>query len=257
MTHIVPSPYVVKGHSTLYDKDGKPQLQWVKTSLDNDKYQALMLEAIEALKEDIPRVSMIKPPPLGKNELLNCYVVTDYNLGMLSWGEETGADWDLQIAEELIIKWFAQAIQQSPDANTAVFAQLSDFLHFDGMDAVTPASKHLLDVDTRFSKLVRSAIRVIRTCIDMLLETIAEPDLIVKGWTDELIALKHYPKTVISIKDAVVIYKELKNDGFVITSFLTSSCEKLSSEASYGRSQSLKINSLFANRTFFKNLDRL
>jgi len=169
MTHIVPSPYVVKGHSTLYDKDGKPQLQWVKTSLDNDKYQALMLEAIEALKEDIPRVSMINPPPLGKNELLNCYVVTDYHLGMLSWGEETGADWDLQIAEELIIKWFAQAIQQSPDANTAVFAQLSDFLHFDGMDAVTPASKHLLDVDTRFSKLVRSAIRVIRTCIDMLL----------------------------------------------------------------------------------------
>lgn|GEM_PF-285528 len=64
-------------------------------------------------------------------------------------------------------------------------------------------------------------------CIDMVLETIAEPDLIVKGWTDELIALKHYPKTVISRKDAVVIYKELKNDGFVITAFLTSSCEEI------------------------------
>ena len=64
-------------------------------------------------------------------------------------------------------------------------------------------------------------------CIGMVLETIAEPDLIVKGWTDELIALKHYPKTVISRKDAVVIYKELKNDGFVITAFLTSSCEKI------------------------------
>ena len=47
------------------------------------------------------------------------------------------------------------------------------------------------------------------------------------GWTDELIALKHYPKTVISRKDAVVIYKQLKNDGFVITAFLTSSCEKI------------------------------
>ena len=45
-------------------------------------------------------------------------------------------------------------------------------------------------------------------CIDMVLETIAEPDLIVKGWTDELIALKHYPKTVISRKDAIVISKE-------------------------------------------------
>lgn len=169
MTHIVPPPYVVKGHSTLYGEDGKPKLQWIKTGLDNDKYQALMLEAIEALKEDIPRVSIMNPPPLGNADLLNCYVITDYHLGMLSWGEETGADWDLDIAEKLIIKWFAQAIQQSPDADVAVFAQLSDFLHFDGMDAVTPASKHLLDVDTRFSKLVRSAIRVIRTCIDMLL----------------------------------------------------------------------------------------
>ncbi len=64
-------------------------------------------------------------------------------------------------------------------------------------------------------------------CIDVVLETLAEPDLIVKGWTDELVALKHYNKTVISQKDAVVIYKELSNDGFVITAFLTSSPEKI------------------------------
>jgi hypothetical protein len=42
-------------------------------------------------------------------------------------------------------------------------------LHFDGLDAVTPTSKHLLDVDTRFPKVVRSAIRVIRAIIRMLL----------------------------------------------------------------------------------------
>ncbi|MFM7906862.1 MAG: hypothetical protein ACKPA9_17455 [Microcystis sp.] len=48
------------------------------------------------------------------------------------------------------------------------------------------------------------------------------------GCTDELIALKHYPKTVISRKDAIIIiYKKLKNDGFVMTAFLTSSCEKI------------------------------
>jgi hypothetical protein len=90
-------------------------------------------------------------------------------MGMLAWHEECGEDWDLKLAEDLIVKWFAQAIQLSPNADTAVFAQLSDFLHFDGMDAVTPASKHLLDVDTRFAKLVRSSIRILRTIIDMLL----------------------------------------------------------------------------------------
>jgi len=170
MTHMVPDGFLVKGISTYYNKDGVPSGQWVKSNLDNDKLQAMMAEAIEAMKEDIPRVSMMLAPPAANSSILNCYVITDYHLGMLAWSEETkGGDWDIDIAQELIIKWFAQAIQQSPDADTAVFAQLSDFLHFDGMDAVTPASKHLLDVDTRFAKLVRSAIRVLRTVIDMLL----------------------------------------------------------------------------------------
>lgn len=170
LTNIVPQPFMVKGYSSLYDADGNLKAQWIKTSVDNDKYQQMMLEAVEGLKDDIPRVSMVSQPPLGNENLLNCYVITDYHLGMLSWREETGDDWDIGIAEDMLIKWFAQAIHQSPDAKTAVFAQLSDFLHFDGMDAVTPASKHLLDVDTRFAKLVRSAIRVLRTVIDMLLQ---------------------------------------------------------------------------------------
>ena len=170
MTRMAPDPFVVRGTSTYYDEDGKVKGQWVKTKMDDSKFQQAMMETIEALKEEIPRVSLVNPPPLGNENLLNCYVITDYHLGMLSWDEETGENWDIKIGEDLIMRWFAQAIQQSPDSNTAVFAQLSDFLHFDGMDAVTPASKHLLDVDTRFAKLVRSAIRVLRTVIDMLLQ---------------------------------------------------------------------------------------
>ena len=170
MTRTVPSPFVVKGISTYYNAEGKPSGQWVKSQVDADKREQFMLEAIEALKEDIPRLDATLPPPLGNDKLLNCYVITDYHMGMLAWDEECGENWDLKIAEELIVKWFAQAIHQSPDADTAIFAQLSDFLHFDGMDAVTPASKHLLDVDSRFSKLVRASIRILRQVITMLLQ---------------------------------------------------------------------------------------
>lgn len=168
MRVVVPDPFVVRGTSTLY-KDGVAKIQWVKTRLDDSKNQQAMLEAIEAMKEEIPRLSLMNAPPLGNDNLCNCYVITDYHMGMLAWDEEAGENWDIKIAEDLIVRWFKQAIAQSPDSNHAVFAQLSDFLHFDGMDAVTPASKHLLDVDSRFSKLVRSAIRVLRIVIDMLL----------------------------------------------------------------------------------------
>jgi len=128
-----------------------------------------MREAIDALKEDIPRLPPIQQDFHTNPNLCNTYVITDYHMGMLAWHEECGEDWDLKIAENLIVKWFEQAIAQSPNAEQAVFAQLSDFLHFDGLEPVTPASKHLLDVDTRFAKLVRTAIRVLRQVIDMLL----------------------------------------------------------------------------------------
>jgi hypothetical protein len=171
MVHPVPEPFVVRGVSTYYNKEGKPSGQWVKSRLDDDRYQQMILSAIEGLKDEIPRetANILINPALTDVNLCNCYVITDYHLGMLSWGEETGNDWDIKIAEEMLVRWFQQAIAQSPNSKYAVFAQLSDFLHFDGIDAVTPASKHLLDVDTRFSKLVRVAIRVLRRIVGMLL----------------------------------------------------------------------------------------
>jgi len=170
MTKAVPPGYSVGGVSTLYDDEGNIKIQWVKSKADEtQKAEDLMREVFDALKEQLPRAKPVKAPERAPTDLLNCYVITDYHLGMLSWHEETGEDWDLDIAENLLIDWFATAIKMAPKADKAIFAQLGDFLHWDGMDAVTPASKHLLDADTRFQKLVRVAIKVVRTVIDMLL----------------------------------------------------------------------------------------
>lgn len=169
LTHPVPSPLVLRGTSTLYDADGKARMQWVKTRVDQERVEAGMRAAIEAMAEDIPRVEPTPGPAMGNEKLCNCFVITDFHLGALSWKEETGADWDLKIAEQTLVRWFEQAIAQAPSADTAVLAQLSDFLHADGIEALTPASKHLLDVDSRFAKVVRTAIRVLRQVVDMLL----------------------------------------------------------------------------------------
>jgi hypothetical protein len=159
--------FKAKGYSTLRDGDGNVKLVWEKTERDA-KGEALR-EVFEGFKDDLPKAKPVTSPQRAANQLLNCYVITDYHLGMLSWGEETGEDWDINIAESLLIRWFQTAIKQAPKADKAVFCQLGDFLHWDGMDAVTPASKHLLDADTRFQKLVRVAIRVMRQVIGQLL----------------------------------------------------------------------------------------
>lgn len=170
MTHTVPDGFAVKGVSTLYRADGSIGAQWVKSQQDPERIRAMIDAVMAGLLEEVPRMKPSKAPKQAPDGLLNCYIVTDYHLGMLAWGEETGADWDTEIAENMLVAWFAQAMAESPDAEVGVFAQLGDFLHWDGWDAVTPASRHLLDADTRFPKLARVAIRAVRRIIDMMLQ---------------------------------------------------------------------------------------
>lgn len=170
MTRTVPEGYSVRGVSTLYNGKGEIAAQWVKSQQDSDALAKALEAAFSGYKDELPRVAPVAAPTHTNSDLANVYVLTDYHLGMLSWAEETGADWDMDIAEDLLVRWFAAAIAASPPAELGVFVNLGDFMHWDGMDAVTPASKHLLDADTRFQKLVRVAIRVKRQIIAMLLE---------------------------------------------------------------------------------------
>lgn len=153
------------------DADGRVIQEWIRHDNDKDIDPTEVLrEAIEALKEDIPKVSPTPPPLATASDICSTYILTDYHLGLMAWSEETrGDDWDAKIAEEMIIKWFSTLIGRSPDSEVAVLAQLGDFLHFDGMNAVTPTSHNLLDTDSRFQKIVRIAIRVLRVIISMLL----------------------------------------------------------------------------------------
>jgi hypothetical protein len=89
---------------------------------------------------------------------------------MLAWREETGADYDLKIAEQLLLDWFAAAIRMSPNANTAILCQLGDLLHHDSHISVTPTNAHVLDADSRFQKMIRVVIRTLRRVVEMLLE---------------------------------------------------------------------------------------
>jgi hypothetical protein len=171
MTQTVPDAYLVKGVSSYFDKNGNLRGQWVKSNIDPEKVQRLVEQVVAGLKDEIPKVE--KRARLSKHveeDLLNQYTITDFHLGMLSWKEETGAEWNLNMAEDMLVRWFQRAIELAPQAKTAVFAQLGDFLHWDGLDAVTPTHRHVLDADTRFQKLVRVAIRVIRRIIAMLLD---------------------------------------------------------------------------------------
>lgn len=170
VTRLVPDGYKIKGTSTLTDEFGNTRLQWVKTDTDAERQYELMRAAVEGLCSDISPAVRVPPPKKKQNDnLLNLYTVSDFHLGMLAWADETGDDWDMNLAEDLFARWFDAAFQHAPNAATGVINLLGDFAHFDSLDAVTPASGHILDADTRYQKLVRYMIRMVRRVINMAL----------------------------------------------------------------------------------------
>ena len=63
--------------------------------------------------------------------------------------------------------------------------------------------------------------------LDLVVETLADPDCIASGIRDELMALKLYPDTALGRKHVVVVYRESHADGFIVTAFMTSKAEKV------------------------------
>jgi hypothetical protein len=166
----LPEGHVTKGVSALVDADGRVIQAWHKTAIDKEQQLAAMRAAVEAFKEELPRAEPVARTARAHIDLLNFYAVTDAHFGMLSWREETGADYDLPIAEKLLTDWFAAAIDLAPAAFTGVLAQMGDLAHYDGMESKTPTSGHILDADSRFPKVIRVIIRTLRRIVRMMLE---------------------------------------------------------------------------------------
>lgn len=187
VSDLVPDGYRIKGTSALTDEFGNIKLQWVKTDVDAERQLEIMRAVVDGMCSEITPVAPVKKPARKTDDkLLNLYTVSDFHLGMLSWADETGDDWDMKIAEDLFSRWFNAAFQQAPAAGVGVINLLGDLAHFDSLDAVTPASGHVLDADTRYQKLVRTMIRMVRRVVDMAL--VKHPVvklLIVQGNHDE------------------------------------------------------------------------
>jgi len=162
----------LKGRSILQDvRTGETVLQWTKSSVSIEQQVEVLREVTNELKTSIKPLRPSKLERKKTLDLLNLYILTDAHFGMKAWSEETGADWDLEIAERTVLDAVQHLVSVSPAASTAFLAQLGDCLHFDGILPVTPTSGHVLDADSRFVKVVRTVVRVLRRIITLLLES--------------------------------------------------------------------------------------
>lgn len=166
-----PEGHLVKGVSTLYDADGVVKAQWVKTNVDREKQLESARLAIEGLAKSVHGLAPITvPPESGEDDLLAVYPMGDPHFGLYSYAEETGDNFDLDIAERVTCAAVDRLVASSPPAATGLLLNLGDAFHADDSSNQTPASGHALDVDTRFAKVAQVGLRALAHCVRRLLE---------------------------------------------------------------------------------------
>lgn len=166
-----PDGYFVKGRSTLYGPDGEVKAEWVKTQIDQDAIKQALQETLKAFFDPLKGVAKPrKSPKTTEKDLMTEYILTDLHLGQYSWEEETGQDYDIDIASRSAMNAIDRLIDAAPNCPVGLLNQMGDFFHADSNTAATPTSSHKLDVDTRHRKVVRHGVLLLKYAVERMLE---------------------------------------------------------------------------------------
>jgi hypothetical protein len=170
MTKTTVAPYRVKGTSTMYGPDGETILQWVKTERDKAAFLEEIKETVHEIIQDLPPVAPCLDIPDDINEHTHAfYPLGDPHIGMLSWGEETGKDWDLEIAERTFLPVFDSLVRSAPKCAECTIIDLGDFWHSDNYEMRTSRSGQKVDQDGRYAKMIKVGYRIMMMMINIAL----------------------------------------------------------------------------------------
>jgi hypothetical protein len=171
-THPVPDGFTVKGVSTYYNDEGKPIGQWVKSQSDKERQLELLVERMENSLELVKPFKPTKPPKQSDDNLLSLLTITDFHVGSACWEAETGDNFDTKIAADIFLNAMHDMLAACPKSKTGLLNILGDFIHFDGINLqpITSGGGHVLDADTRYTKIVDVSMSIVREAVKMMLK---------------------------------------------------------------------------------------
>lgn len=166
----MPAGHSVRGVSTYFDGDGVIKGQWVKTNTTQEQRIEQLIAAMPAIAEDWRgKAEPVEVPAHADADLLTVIPVGDPHIGMFSWALETGADFDLGIAERNIYTAADHLIATGPASDRALVILLGDTFHSDSKSNTTTKGTRV-DTDTRWPKVLGVGIKLARRVVDRALE---------------------------------------------------------------------------------------
>jgi len=163
----VPNPRAVKFTTTVVNSEGLVERQWFREEADKTEKQELWAAYAQELLKPIALLDKesVNIRPVYE-DLLTVYPIGDYHVGMVAWALETlGDNFDSKIANQLLPRAAEYLMAGAPPSRQCILAFMGDFTHYDSLRPETPKHKHILDTDSRFFKVGRQSIRIVRQII--------------------------------------------------------------------------------------------
>lgn len=161
-----PEGLVLKGASVL-SRDGREVVRWDKYGTGPD--DNTLANAVRAAFDDYHTTYLTHPVLPTSSDTVAVYPIADVHVGLLAWEEETGGNYDTNIAREVLRKAYTDVIEATPPSKHALVLGLGDLLHADNYEGRTDRSGNALDVDGRYPKVLKEAVLLIRFVIDLAL----------------------------------------------------------------------------------------
>ena len=166
----VPEGYAIKGESVLLDDEDNVKMKWIKTDRSKEEQLLSLKDAITEIVSELDGKSKSVVCPkvsIQDEDLVNVYISNDLHIGALAWSEETGdRDYDLKIAREQIESAGHYLTKATPPSRVGIVVDLGDLTEMDDYKNATPHSGNVLDVDGRYSQVLRVAISSLIGLID-------------------------------------------------------------------------------------------
>jgi hypothetical protein len=164
----VPVPPGMKAgkRTVAYDAAGNVVAEWRRLYPEADALQAFVDQLCKQVAGKAP-----KPPPrreLGGDGLLLGVPIFDPHFGKYCWAPETGTDFDSATAERMVVGVVEQAAAAVRPCARALLILGGDTFHADSRHNQTERGGHVLDVDTRQSKVWEIATRAVVRSVELL-----------------------------------------------------------------------------------------
>lgn len=161
----------LQGYSMYHPATPDNPAYWAKFNKQKEDQMKALAHAVDAVIEPCRGLALpVKPPKITHTKHLALYPIAEPHLGMYAYKPETGSDYDVEIAETLLIGSMRELVDSAPDSEECVIANLADYFHMDSAENKTKQSGNILDVDGRWGKVFWVGVRVKRAIINMALK---------------------------------------------------------------------------------------